>query len=183
MRTLNECKAEIFRRSDEKLEIRRRKRKRVLYTTLPVIVCVFACAAIILPNTLFLKSDSGKPDDFAPNGSVEADEPGVNEEAFLCVEKNGEVLMRVTDSEDTRNSYNGISELFEAKAESSGDTISPEIGVGSVGGDSNHDCYTFTFSIDGEEEKFVLSGDTLKRVSTGEKITVSPERLEEIIGF
>lgn len=178
MRDLNECKAEIFRRSDEKLEIRRRKLKRVLYTTLPVIVCVIAGAAIILPNTLFVKSDSEKP-----NGFMGGDEPGVAEEAFLSVEKNGEVLMRVTDSEDTRNSYNGISELFEAKAESSGGTISPEIGVGSVDGDSNPDCYTFTFLIDGEEERFVLSGNTLKRVSTGEKITVSPERLEEIIGF
>lgn len=52
MRNFEERRAEIFRRSEERINARKQARKRVLLCTVPVLVCAVIWSAVALPGTL-----------------------------------------------------------------------------------------------------------------------------------
>ena len=56
MRSLDECKAEIFRRSEEKIKQRKKMRNRVLAACVPVCLCVVIGAAGVFSGAFGAKS-------------------------------------------------------------------------------------------------------------------------------
>lgn len=58
MRSLEECKAEIFRRSEEKIKQRKKMRNRVLATCVPVCLCVVIGAAGAFSGAFGAKSEN-----------------------------------------------------------------------------------------------------------------------------
>lgn len=52
MRDLDECRAEVFRRSESRIKERRRKRSRMLAICIPLVFCVAAYSIFILPAML-----------------------------------------------------------------------------------------------------------------------------------
>lgn len=52
MRDLNECQAEVFRRSEKRIKERKQHRKRILMVCIPLVLCIPLCAAFFLkgPN-------------------------------------------------------------------------------------------------------------------------------------
>lgn len=58
MRELNECKAEIFRRSEKRIKERRRKRRRILALCLPLCLLIAVLSATVLPSGLSAKSNT-----------------------------------------------------------------------------------------------------------------------------
>lgn len=73
MRDLKECTAEVFRRSEQKIKERRRKRGRVLAVCVPI--CL---AAAVWPASILL---AGKTADNAPLAEEMAENTGMN---FVC---------------------------------------------------------------------------------------------------
>ncbi len=52
MRDLNECQAEVFRRSEKRIQKRKQRRKRILMVCIPLVLCIPLCAAFFVkgPN-------------------------------------------------------------------------------------------------------------------------------------
>lgn len=60
MRELNECKAEILRRSEKRIKDRKRKLSRVLAACVPMCLVFVLCAAFVLPSAVSGDSDNLK---------------------------------------------------------------------------------------------------------------------------
>ncbi len=50
MRNLNECQAEVFRRSEIRIKARRQRRNRILMACIPLALCLAVSGAVILRN-------------------------------------------------------------------------------------------------------------------------------------
>lgn len=175
MRDLNECKAEIFSRSEKAIKIREKKRKRILYGVLPALICIGIFTAAIFPNMPYLKSK-----DF----DAESGDAGV----FLTVEGDEAELCRITDEEKAKEVYSNILTLFNGDETYIGESVAGS-SSGTLGafpeasGNSQSAEYVLTFSLDGEKELFAFRDGRLYREATGESVCVSEEELKEIINF
>lgn len=49
MRDLNECQAEVFRRSEKRIRMRKQRRDRMLMACIPLVLCVTLFSAFVLP--------------------------------------------------------------------------------------------------------------------------------------
>lgn len=52
MRNLNECQAEVFRRSEKRIKARRQRRKNMILISIPLVLCVSAVSAFVLPTMI-----------------------------------------------------------------------------------------------------------------------------------
>lgn len=67
MRNLNECQAEVFRRSEKRIKERKQRRKHILMACIPLVLCITMFSAFILPAMM----PAGSSDKFAPESSNE----------------------------------------------------------------------------------------------------------------
>lgn len=185
MRDLNECKAEIFSRSEKAIKEREKKRKRILYGVLPVLICIGICTAVFFPNMPFLKSKDSEIANGSENPEVGA-ESG-NSGVLLTVESDGAELNRITDEGKMREIYSDILSLYEDgnfTYESADGSSSGTLGAFPEAYGNSRACeYVLTFSLDDEKEVFVFREGSLCRESTGEWAAVSEEELKKIIDF
>lgn len=49
MRDLNECQAEVFRRSEKRIKERKQRRKHILMACIPLVLCITMFSAFVLP--------------------------------------------------------------------------------------------------------------------------------------
>ncbi len=71
MRDFNECKAEVFRRIEEGIRLRRQRRNRVLACCIPLCLCIAVLSVYALPELL----PAGKSNDMPENIPVKGDAP------------------------------------------------------------------------------------------------------------
>lgn len=63
MRNLNECQAEVFRRSEKRIKERKQRRKHILMACIPLVLCITIFGAFIMPNMGFINfSDKQAPE-------------------------------------------------------------------------------------------------------------------------
>ncbi len=71
MRSFEERKAEIFRRSEVKMQERKRTRNSIFAVCVPVLFCVTLCCTVILPTVMpESKSETDKAEQYAANGML-----------------------------------------------------------------------------------------------------------------
>lgn len=92
MRGLYECRAEVFRRSENRIKERRKKRSRMLAVCIPLVFCIAAYSVFILPAML----PASKTENFADNNAV----PGKYGSIFAC--SYTEVVISCADDSDSR---------------------------------------------------------------------------------
>ena len=82
MRELNECKAEVFRRSDNRIKERRRNRNRILAMCIPLCLVLTIFSVMMLPGMLPAGMDKApEADDLSGNAtSGDRGDPGNNKE-------------------------------------------------------------------------------------------------------
>ena len=82
MRELNECKAEVFRRSDNRIKERRRNRNRILAMCIPLCLVLTIFSVMMLPGMLPAGMDKApEADDLLGNAtSGDRGDPGNNKE-------------------------------------------------------------------------------------------------------
>ena len=112
MRELNECKAEVFRRSDNRIKERRRNRNRILAMCIPLCLIITIFSVAMIPGMLPVGKDSAPE---AGNQSGDFGDPGDNNEDGNG-DKDGAVNTEVPDNLSfslTWNTY-GISSYDSA---------------------------------------------------------------------
>ena len=101
MRTLQECQAEVFRRSEKRIKERKKRRKHLLMLCIPLVLCLTAVSGLLLSGFGLSKStDEAIPEAF-PEVSYDgsATYPAVN--GFLgSVEVSGNGLSHLYISEE-----------------------------------------------------------------------------------
>lgn len=76
MRNLSECRAEIFRRSEEKLRARKKRRAIALGTGIPVCLCALVILSATVAGPFLASKISNSPEMIQPDGIQDADMQG-----------------------------------------------------------------------------------------------------------
>ena len=193
MRELNECTAEVFRRSEQRIRERRRKRSCVLALCIPACLIVTVWSTAVLPSMMpDLHADysqaegemagSAPESPFCPYAAVEIQAAGVFPE-----EHDGKVTDRLTVAEifDAVNSFfadaDGNNRDGSGNLQNSDNLPAAEDNAGDcqsepASTDRRKDC-TITFTAEnGLQAVYHLSGNALVNVSTNETVFLSEDQ-------
>ncbi|MBQ8800574.1 MAG: hypothetical protein IJZ55_13550 [Lachnospiraceae bacterium] len=111
MRELEECKKEVFRRSNERIKMRRKKRQRAMVCCTSL--CVLLVAGVVIPRL-------GPVDELFINRSDGAEKSAAPAYAYVKCAKEGSVfqtLDRITEKEAAKDSYDMVVGLFVIEEE------------------------------------------------------------------
>ncbi len=195
MRELNECKAEVFRRSDNRIKERKRSRNRILALCLPLCLVLTILSVTTLPAIMPVGEESldGVTDDVSTN-DFEANSSDVNSKENNCVSVtvsgNGSERT-ITDASSVENVFYQIHDILEANegymnsasnnnfiVNNSGECVPP---VNEQYKPNNIEKYTITLmSSDGSEQVFELYGAVLDDVESEKKIMLTKEQLNKL---
>lgn len=198
MKTLQECQAEVFRRSEKRIQARRRRTVRTLAICVPLVLCL---AGIPLLSGRFPGSTQ------EPLVTVQAMyAPGGQQVSYTCsiakITVSGPDFSRtITEVSDILSVFNKILAYDTAATgagviaggatdDESNEFICEYAQDISLGGDTAYSataCITVTLVMhDGTETAYTLSGSKLENLSTGQEYTLSQEdahALAALLGY
>ena len=160
MRTLHECQAEVFRRSEERIRARRRA-ARALLVCLPLILCITAFSLFVLPD---LASLPGEPD--SKNDSA-APPPAV---CRIDISEADQVTS-VTDQARIRAITDALTELNVSPDAPSGGSDIPEASGG---------CTIVLVSEDSSQTTYLLTRQSLTNRDTGHTVNLTQTQAAEL---
>ena len=188
MRDLNECTAEVFRRSEKRIKERKRNRNRILALCIPFFLIVTVWSVMILP--------AGK-NDMAEKSAMELGDPNGQSllHSYVQVEirnagSSPEYYRKATDAQ-------GVTEVFLVIHD-----LSYDVSAAPDDSDKLNECeeiqdktfvnqdyystdttpkYIITFTtVDGAERVYVINGSELLDEGTDKRIILSDEQLAEL---
>ena len=180
MRELNECTAEVFRRSEKRIKARKKNRNRILAACIPVCLIAAIWPVMDLPARIPEMEAAGR----APlTGEAAGNAP----ESFAClytaveIQETGvfpeEHYGKVTDTAAVAEVFQTVQSLFADAFSDVQNVISA--GENNINGDlvqspDQPKVYTITFTAeDGSQTVYQLSGNTLVDVSANETVFLS----------
>ncbi len=191
MRNLQECQAEVFRRSEERIKERKRRRKHILMVCLPLVLCLTVLSGFLLSNVGLGKStDAAAPETFyAAAGEGITD--GIS--VFIgSVEVSGNGLSHLyTSAEDVQ----GIIDFIDAIVKTpETNTLSESIDIIADQSTSitiQDDCSLNAYKIlikhsDGTSTEYTLMGPSLTNQVTRETFHMSENTyfaLKDLLGI
>ena len=177
MRNLNECQAEIFRRSEERIKARRRK-KRVLAACVPSVLCLTLISVFFLPGLL-------------PERSADSVEPALPESAAGCIPDSIEKI--TVYGPDFSKTYLEFSQVHTISSQLKTYSSANEMTEESLRGENfKENSYTgiadrtdaeytiFMTTEDGKSLNFLFSGNTLTNLATKESYALSQQQVTEL---
>lgn len=173
MRTLAECKAEVFRRSHRIRENRRKTGKRVLAAGIPIALCIGIWIAAALPGT---KAPTA---DYLYNGT-----DGNIYTGSVCIYSEAELLdsqgdsQKITDAERVSALFLLI-QSFDTEAAAGipgGKTEQPDAGENHSSAPDTELLIVFS-GADGQTYTYTLSGSSLTNSETGKQLSLSDTQL------
>lgn len=191
MRDLNTCKAEVLRRSEQRIQDCKRKRKRILAWCIPLCMIGSVCSVTVFPSLLSVGSDGVTGTNSAAPESEQ--ELGGVTDSYTRVEiQSGADLLQsyeyATDKATVATLYATVQSFFESTNDAdSGDgdkrkptnTITNTIPSESI---PQSNGYTLTFIADnGSRRVYALHNTTLKDKSTGKTVRLSDTQVEDLI--
>ena len=151
MRSLQECQAEVFRRSEKRIRTRRRAIRAVM-VCVPLVLCLTAFSLLVQPGL------PSSPDGAPPKNNAASPPPAV---CRIDVSGAGQVTSITDEGRDTLAALNGT-----PGAEPSG-------GSESAGAEG----LTITlFAEDGPQAAYRLTDDTLTNITTGSAMALTREQ-------
>lgn len=181
MRSLEECKAEIFRRSEEKIKKKKRNRGRILALGIPLCLIAVLWSVLILPAMLPAKSeDRGGGDPLehdapflclrvvtkTPEGEFSLTEEGTAQKAY---EKTLSLMEKSLPAEDTDNKKS--ESVLENPENFASDPVAGQFGALSQ--------IRMDFYSEGRRKTYLLSDRSLSD-SEGKTVLLTPEELAEL---
>lgn len=160
MRTLHECQAEVFRRSEERIRARRRA-ARALLVCLPLILCITAFGLFVLPDLAALPGEPGSKNDSA------APPPAV---CRIDISGAGQVTS-VTDQARIRAITDALTELNVSPDAPSGGSDIPEASGG---------CTIVLVSEDSSQTAYLLTRQSLTNRDTGHTVNLTQTQAAEL---
>lgn len=204
MRNFEERKAEIFRRSENRIKERKRNRNRILALCVPLCVCIAILSVIYLPDMMISSDKSNTAEEMNMAGGVEDS----SEFAYTSFEITGTKIAKSdTDRENIENIYNIIQSAFtvdgddddmEQETTINKDELpqeqkpSTQKGESTLKGEDNYSTglveffskgvtYTLTFTADnGQKIVYTLCDNILTNETTNESVTVTEDQLKEL---
>ena len=181
MRSLEECKAEIFRRSEVKIRQRKQMRNRIVAACLPLCLCLGAVAAWGIGQQKSA-ADTAENMAMAPESvfmdtSIETEyslHTGTKENAGGFVSKvtiNGtEQTWEEGDQIPPAQQYAWVQSLYENKGSL---PVKQE--------PSEAETYRIVFTMsDGTQSAYVLTGNVLTQEQTGKKVSLNHTQVNEL---
>lgn len=178
MRNLQECQAEVFRRSEKRIKARRQRRNRMLLACIPLVLCVTVLGVLLLPGAAAEPGgNSGPPD--AALGAL----PELQGESYLCsiasitvtgsgVSKTYTDTSRILAIWDRLQAFSGADGGQKENANPKDPIYSSTAG------------YTITLALrDGSITSYSLSGNTLKNLTKNQSSHLSREQTDELIAL
>jgi len=187
MRNLNEYQAEVFRRSEERIKQRRQRRNRILFTCIPLVLCITMASAFFLPEK---RSKEPESPPGAGNGVV----GGLTGEKY---ESMSTAISKITLSGlGYDKTYEDISDVrlisnhllsYGSRGNETHEETNTEITQ--EGGNDNFDSitdsadtgYTITlFMSSGQKTEYHLDGNTLKNLTANQTYALSKKQANEL---
>ena len=183
MRDLKECTAEVFRRSEKKIQARRKRRNRVLALSIPVCLIAAAWPVMNIPMSM-LAGASGNRAPLA--GEAAGNAPGGPVCPYVSVEirqaglSPAEPFGKATDPAAVAEMFHAVQSLFSDidgnGRVDDGNLPAEENTEGHAPAESPNrpEDYTITFTAEnGSRAVYRLSGNVLMNVGTGETVCLS----------
>lgn len=160
MRTLHECQAEVFRRSEERIRARRRA-TRALLVCLPLILCITAFSLFVLPDLAALPGEPGSKNDSA------SPPPAV---CRIDISEADQVTS-VTDQARIRAITDALTELNVSPDAPSGGSDIPE---------ASGDCTIVLVFEDSSQTAYLLTRQSLTNRDTGHTVNLTQTQAAEL---
>lgn len=185
MREINECTAEVFRRSEKRIKERKRNRNRILMCCIPFLICITVFSATILPAMMPASNKDSAAEENMQISDADGS-AGSTACSYVSVEvksKDTEHSKLITDKLNVDQLYFSILDATEINAdvgESPDDDGNDFENKESASGTVN---YEFTFkTAEGDASTYRLAGNILFCVETEQTIYLSDEQYNRIIG-
>ena len=189
MRELHECQAEVFRRSEKRIKERKQRRRRILMTCIPLVLCLTIFGTFLFPQ---LNNNMQAPEGM-PESETQAAMGQDENQSMTCsiveikVSGNG-VSIQYTDVADLLLISDQLNTYGTRAPETSGTTNEDgsdrsENADDVVGGvaDSANAAYTITLvTHEGEKTEYQLIGNTLLNQTTNQAYTLTYEQAKEL---
>lgn len=191
MRNFEERKAEVFRRSENRIKERKRNRNRILALCIPLCLILTVWSVTILPAMLpATEKDAGADQEIEFNGSTNDADGADGKHIYLSVEVKGndsEFYSEITDATGVTAVYENVFLAFEGQdggndmsgiiQESTSDDGSKE-----SADNSKENCsYTITMkAADGTNRIYLLNNNTLKDVTFNRTTILTNEQLADL---
>ncbi len=180
MRSFEEIKAEVFRRSEEIIKKRKQKKKRVISVGVPLCAALLVCSLMLLPP--IINADKGvAPEDMADSNAVFAslEINGYNlSEKITDTDKINQIYLSLIESRfDTQSQSTDSNSALKDEAMDFSDSSSEEDSVEKSGLEL---CFKMS---DGKEIKFIMTDVQLYNADSGIKTHLSEKRMQELLAL
>ena len=193
MRKLQECQAEVFRRSEKRIQARKRRGKRLLIACVPLVLCATVLGVFLRPAVT--QGDMAEPGDMPPvmDGMGSGEDMSIScPIARITVSGSG-----VSRSYTREAELLGISDMLYAcgvqppasNGAGSEDIPdqAPQDGTEVLQEDDENTAYTITvFTVEGERTEYRLCGGTLENLTANQTFPLSQtqeKELRELLGI
>jgi len=201
MRNLEECRAEIFRLGEKKIKERRKRRIRTISVCVPLCLCLVACGIWLnyleppVANTPLYDNNEQTSGVISDYGDIENFEQILGNTQlvnYIQVDikglKGSSFNYSVKDSEKANHIASIVSGFYDTADGSTGGTDKPLYSNGSPNfalpeapSSENTDSFVISFMTEnGIKTEYTLTGRTLKNNSTGERVVLTNEQIDEL---
>lgn len=185
MRELNECTAEVFRRSEKRIEERKKNRNHILVLCIPLCLIVTVCSVMILPGLMLTRNLKNAAQENMGEVEYSADENKIHPYVLVEVQNIGsssEHYQKIDDTVQITELYSLICNLYETDSAEEGGA--DKVNDYEISGSSIISSYTIKFtSEDGSQTNYRLCGYCLANEATGETVYLNDSQLSELQKF
>lgn len=187
MRELNECKAEVFRRSEKRIKERKRIRNRIFACCIPLCFCIALTVALLppmIPTTDYYDGVAGcdacNKDEYDAVNSIFCSYVEVE---IQTVGESQEHYLKITDKPAVDKIFSAIYDLYNVDVNTAKYEVeSKDCEYGHKSDSAGEpSCYSITLTTaDGSGTTYVLSGNELTDTSTDQILILTDLQLAEL---
>lgn len=177
MRDLQQCQAEVFRRSEKRIQQNKKRTKHILLTCVPLVLCLAVCCTVMWPGVP--SGDMCAPE-CAPEMPIST-EPAMGAPSTVVTVNYGELSLCYTDSNQTLQ----ICELleqplnrYEENREEVNYGVPEDILTNATDGLASVKIVVQTPQ--GTQTEYLLCGNVLQNVTKGEERTLTQAQAEAL---
>ena len=195
MREINECTAEVFRRSEKKIKERKRNRNRILAFCIPLCLIVTVWSIMILPAMMpASKSDNNAGEGMDIMGSVDGTAAAYVRVEVMSTGTATQSAILKDDADEVAQIYYTVQSSFvnsgggnkeSAKEEAEDDALTDENKDYSQSGTTNLSSgFRIIFSTEnGAQTIYSLSGDTLINETTKQETILAEDQRSNLLNM
>ena len=181
MRSLEQCKAEVFRRSEQKIKHRQKIQKTILTCCIPLVLCVV--------TVLGWHSMTGKSKDHTPEADAVIVDGAAGTVSDTLQIRSENQSYTISDSKkitqilyllETPTTPEATPENFSNSSDFAYGSTEPELQTGTILEDNTEEIQLIFTTANGSVTQYSLKNHTLTELSTGNIRTLTDQQLEQL---